>query len=267
MLRFWIVLSLWGGLCACAPHPLTPTPLPTETLPPPLVRASRPTVTHMPLPTVISAPEVTHTPLPTVTNAPEVVATLAPQPVVDFPPPAPMVSVADTPVVPPPAANDVEAISAFPTELPLAVPVAPPLEVAPPPSADVAAAEAYTIDLINQQRALAGLGPLLRDEALMGIARSRVADMVARGYTGHYDPVTGASLGANLTYAAGFSRASENWYGSIQGPPRIAEIAMGWFMTDPPHYRSILSPDFTVVGVGIAYNGRLWLLVQNFATP
>ncbi len=144
---------------------------------------------------------------------------------------------------------------------------APAVLVAAPPSADVAAAEQYCIDLINAERAKAGLPPLLRDETIMSIARARVADMVARGYTGHNDPVTGAPLARTMIQAAGYSWAGENWYGSGTGPPGIVDIAMGWFMTDAPHYRNILNTNFTAVGVGIAYNGRQWLLVQNFAAP
>lgn len=147
---------------------------------------------------------------------------------------------------------------------PTVPPVAPPVA---PPSSDVASAEQYTIDLINAHRAASGISPIARDETLMYIARSRVADMVARGYTGHYDPITGASLGANLVRGAGYSRSSENWYGSAKAPPTLVEIAMGFFVTDPPHAHPIFSPDYTVVGVGIAYNGRMWLLVQNFAAP
>jgi len=146
-------------------------------------------------------------------------------------------------------------------------PVPAPAADAPPPvSGDVAGAEQYTIDLINLRRSEAGLGPLARNETLMAIARGRVADMVARGYTGHNDPVTGVALGPVIMQAAGFGTfVGENWYGTIKGPPAIAEVAMGWFMTDPPHYRNILSGNYLSVGVGIAYNGRQWLLVQDFA--
>jgi uncharacterized protein YkwD len=139
--------------------------------------------------------------------------------------------------------------------------------VAPPPSADVTAAEQYCIDWINAERAAAGVGPLLRDETLMGIARARVADMAARGYTGHNDPVTGEALGRAMMRAAGYTSTflGENWYGTITSPPGIVDVAMTWFMTDPPHYRNILSPNYVGVGVGIGFNGRQWLLVQNFA--
>lgn len=146
----------------------------------------------------------------------------------------------------------------------------PPTATAPAPAAsggEVAAAEQYAIDLINQQRAAVGVAALVRDEALMAVARGRVADMVARGYTGHNDPVSGVSLGPVNIRAAGFNSPyiGENWYGTLRPPPVNVEVAMGWFMTDPPHARNILSPNYVFVGVGIAYNGRQWLLIQNFA--
>jgi uncharacterized protein YkwD len=147
---------------------------------------------------------------------------------------------------------------------PTAVPALP--LVGPPPSGDVAAAEQYTVDLINARRAAAGIAPLAPDATLMSIARGRVADMVARGYTGHNDPVTGAALGPAMMRAAGFGGpVGENWYGTLKGPPSIADVAMTWFMTDPAHYRNILGVNYFGVGVGIAFNGRQWLLVQDFA--
>jgi uncharacterized protein YkwD len=170
---------------------------------------------------------------------------------------------APPPTVEPLVAAGPQAVEVPPTEAPVE---APPAVVVPPVSGDAASAEQYTIDLINLRRSEAGLWPLARNETLMAIARGRVADMVARGYTGHNDPVTGISLGRANMQAAGFGDfVGENWYGSIKGPPAIAEVAMGWFMTDPPHYRNILSSNFVSVGVGIAYNGRQWLLVQDFA--
>lgn len=242
---------------ACAINPLTPTPVATATLPPVVVRVATGTATVPPTATVrleTSTPsmgrlaeptERSPEPPPTMEGA-SVAATEAPALVVD------------------------QAQPTLPPALPATVapPVAtaiPPVQVAPPPSADVAAAEQYCIDLINGQRANAGLGPLLRDETVMGVARARVADMVARGYTGHNDPVTGVALGPSMLRAAGFGNAGENWYGSVNGPPTIVEVAMGWFMTDPAHYRNILSTSYSYVGVGIAFNGRQWLLIQNFA--
>jgi uncharacterized protein YkwD len=164
----------------------------------------------------------------------------------------------------PAGGDDLAGVAAetLPTETPV-----PSGVLVAPHSADVAAAEQYCIDWINAERAAAGVAPLARDEVLMGIARARVADMIARGYTGHDDPVTGESLGWAMMQAAGYtsSYVGENWYGTLQAPPAIVDVAMTWFMTDPPHSRNILSPNYSGVGVGIGFNGQLWLLVQNFA--
>lgn len=154
-------------------------------------------------------------------------------------------------------------VLASPTDVPVAATV---ISIAQP-SDDVASSEQYTIDLINLQRTAAGVPALARDEALMGIARGRVADMVARGYMGHTDPVTGEHLFRAMLQAAGYTTSwyGENWYGTATEPPANAEVAMNWFMTDPPHANNILSPNYTAVGVGIAFNGQMWLLVQDFA--
>lgn len=224
-------------------QPLTPTPAATATLP--AVAVLRVTFTPTASPSPTASPTVTlqpsETPVPpTATSAPVIVRAL--------------------PTRPPQVAAPT---SIPPTRAPAAL---PPIS-APPASGSAAAAEQYTIDLINQQRAANGLPPLLRDETLMGVARARVADMVARNYTGHNDPVTGANLGRALIRAAGYTSnfVGENWYGTVNAPPAIVDIAMGWFMTDPPHARNILHPNYVYVGVGIAFNGRQWLLVQNFA--
>ncbi len=146
-------------------------------------------------------------------------------------------------------------------------PVAPPNIMDTPPAADVAAAEFYMVDLVNAQRQAAGLAPLIADPTLMSVARARAADMVARNYTGHYDPVTGASLARPAMRAAGFTSSflGENWYGSGQALPGAVDVAMNWFMADAPHRNNILNPNYAFLGVGLAYNGRLWLMVQNFA--
>lgn len=147
--------------------------------------------------------------------------------------------------------------------------ITPPLEtvVAAPSSADVAAAELYLVELVNARRQAAGLAPLIADPTLMSVARARAADMVARNYTGHYDPVTGASLARQAMRAAGFtgSYLGENWYGSSLALPQAVDAAMNWFMSDAPHRANILNPNYVFLGVGLAHNGRLWLIVQNFA--
>jgi uncharacterized protein YkwD len=235
-------------------NPLTPAP-PTAT-PAALALADRPglpeptSIPTLALPTATlpyPVGPVTLTPVPPTANATETAAADQTATQAAITPAAAVAAAAD---------NGVSAAAA-------STPI-PRVDVAPPVTADVAAAEQYCIEVINARRAEAGLGALAADATLIGIARARVADMVARGYTGHNDPITGEALGRSLTLGAGFARAGENWYGSVTGPPGIVDIAMGWFMTDPPHYRNILNTAYAGVGVGIAYNGRVWLLVQNF---
>ena len=250
-------LTTWIGLAlasvGCSVQPLTPTP----------VSEAAVTVT-LPLVSVVS---VAFTPTPTF-QLPAPIVTVPPANTAEPPTPTSEVVVeisAPTEAAPAPSAGDgLAGVSAetLPTDTTL-----PPGVVAPPPSADVAAAEQYCIDWINSERVAAGVAPLARDETLMGIARARVADMIARGYTGHNDPVTGESLGRAMMQAAGYTSnyLGENWYGTINAPPIIVEVAMTWFMTDPPHSRNILSPNYVGVGVGIGFNGQQWLLVQNFA--
>lgn len=104
--------------------------------------------------------------------------------------------------------------SLLPGEAPTQAPVeAPTQPLAASVEGDKAAAEQYTIDLINSQRVAAGQPPLARDETLMSIARARVADMIAWGHAGHNDPVIGLPLGRPMMRAAGYTSAylGENW--------------------------------------------------------
>jgi uncharacterized protein YkwD len=254
-LRAVLTLLALSLLAACAVNPLTPTPQPQPS-------AQSLAVARVLVSTPITAPSPSsQVPEPTV-EAPlsptdasmEATATVAGASVI-----ATQVEIVELkvePTLPPPP----PATQGPPPPTPI-----PPVLVAPPVSGDVAAAEQYCIDLINAQRAAAGLPPYQRDETVMSIARARVADMVARGYRGHNDPVTGVSLGPQMLKAAGFGWAGENWYGHRDGPVAIVDAAMAWFMTDPPHAQGILSAHFNFVGVGIAFNGSQWLLIQNFA--
>jgi uncharacterized protein YkwD len=295
-----LVVCLAGLTTACAVQPLTPGPNSIALVGDVAAIAAEPTVlpkapvvaeaAALAVQVVVASPTATPvwpTPIPYLTPTPQAeagqpaleapaggaqpvqptaaAATLPP--IVSAPTEAPVGGAAD------PGSAPTEAAAVPATETPLAptatlaAATAPPAVQGPPASGDAAAAEVYMVDLINQQRVAAGAAPLLMDPLLMSVARGRVDDMVARGYTGHNDPSTGAALGPQMMRAAGFTSnfVGENWYGTIKPPPTNVEVAMGWFMTDPPHASNILSPYYAYVGVGLAFNGRQWLIVQNFA--
>ena len=186
-----------------------------------------PTATNTAVPTLTPIPSPTFTPAPTRVAAPAS-------------PPRPGDS------APPPSA---------PTAIPIAI----------QPVADVAGAEQAVIDLVNQYRTLNGLPALARSETIMNVARSRSADMVARGYFGHNDPVTGAPLAKQAVLASGFGRAGENIYWS--GRAALADFpatAAAWFMGSSVHRANILNSGYTAIGVGIAWHGAGWVLAQVF---
>ncbi len=141
-----------------------------------------------------------------------------------------------------------------------------PTAIAVAPSTNVASAESNVISLINANRSTQGMPPLARSEAVMQIARARSADMVARGYFSHNDPITGANLGKARVLAAGFDNAGENIFWS--GQWQLAEFpngAVNWFMGSATHRANILGSGYTHVGAGIVWNGLGWVLTVSFA--
>jgi uncharacterized protein YkwD len=238
--------------------------LPTSTEPAGLV-AARPSSTPSALPSLAAASATAATAAAVVTLAPAIAAVASAGVAASASPTPALIVVANVVLMPAPTATRASIISSVARANPAPTAV-PPVSVAAPASGDIAAAELYTVALINAQRAARGLAALAANPTLMSIANGRVADMVKRGYTGHNDPTTGVALGPALMRAAGFGGlVGENWYGTRLGPPANAEVAMKWFMTDPPHYQNILNTRYDGVGVGIAFNGQQWLLVQDFA--
>lgn len=141
---------------------------------------------------------------------------------------------------------------------------------APTPAAaadlTVAQAEATMVELLNDDRAAAGLVPLRLDSRLMAIARARSTDMASRHYFSHtqpdgrdvFDLIVAAKIawygaGENIawnnhpTLAASTTAANQQWLGSSG------------------HRKLILSTSYNYVGVGLAFdrtaNRHYWTAV------
>jgi len=113
-----------------------------------------------------------------------------------------------------------------------------------------ATAEHQMFQMVNQQRISAGLGPLVFDNALRGIARAHSNDMFKRGYFSHYT-LEGLSpfdriVKAGITY----QYAGEN----LALAPST-QLAMQGLMNSPGHRANILSPNFHKVGIGVIDGG------------
>lgn len=116
-------------------------------------------------------------------------------------------------------------------------------------STDPVVLERRLAELVDRDRARAGLPPLLRDARVAAAARRHSEEMAATGVVTHVSPRTGGTV--ERLQAARLSPpptvAAEN-VGSAASP----EDAQQGFMASPGHRNNVLSPAVTHVGVGVA---------------
>ncbi len=115
--------------------------------------------------------------------------------------------------------------------------------------------DARVIELINNERARAGLALLNTDARLMQAARAHSQDMADRGFFNHIGS-NGSNPGQRMT-AAGYSwrTYAEN---IAAGYPAPEDVVRGW-MNSPGHRANILSNDVRDIGVGfVNVSGTEW---------
>lgn len=130
-------------------------------------------------------------------------------------------------------------------------------------STNAAAAEQQAVSLLNADRHANGLPNLQVDSRLTTLAQNYAQDMINRNYFSHTNP-EGQSPFDRMTQAGiSYSYAGENI--AIDQNVQAAEVA---FMNDSGHRANILSPNYTNVGIGVAYdkNGNVYV-VQDFIKP
>ena len=106
------------------------------------------------------------------------------------------------------------------------------------------------VNLVNQERAKAGLTPLAVEANLVQIARTKSQDMVNSNYFGHTSPSFGSTF--SLIRAKGFvyTIGGENLAGA-----RDVNSAHWMLMNSSGHRANILQPRFNRIGVGIVHGG------------
>jgi len=109
--------------------------------------------------------------------------------------------------------------------------------------------ESEVIDLVNVERAAAGLAPLSYDADLADAARGHSEDMGWQDYFSHTS-LDGRTAGDRIE-DAGYTW---NAYGEniAAGQPTPEDVIDGW-MSSPGHRANILEPNFCDIGVGYAY--------------
>ena len=118
--------------------------------------------------------------------------------------------------------------------------------------------EAQMLELVNQERAAVGLGPLAPDPELLVVARAHSADMFARGYFSHQTPEGKSPFDRIREADVRFRTAGEN----LALAPTV-EIAHRGLMNSPGHRENILRPQFGRVGIGILAGGRHGIMVTQ----
>jgi uncharacterized protein YkwD len=110
---------------------------------------------------------------------------------------------------------------------------------------DASALERRMFQLLNRDRAKAGLPPLAYDERLADIARYHSRDMKQGGYFGHDSPTSGSPQ--DRIDASGYL-AAESRENVALAPD--AELAQQQLMVSPGHHANIMATTTTHVGIG-----------------
>jgi uncharacterized protein YkwD len=135
------------------------------------------------------------------------------------------------------------------------------------PDASEEQAERTLLLLVNRDRQSAGLPALVEAEDLSRLARSHSLDMRESAFFAHVSPRTGRLRDRADDMRLQYRRLGENI--AVGADVHEAERAL---MRSPGHRMNLLDPDFTHVGVGVAFeedasgNRRVYV-TQNFMIP
>jgi uncharacterized protein YkwD len=126
-----------------------------------------------------------------------------------------------------------------------------------------ASAERQMLELVNEERANAGLKPLAWDERLVPIARQHSEEMFKLKYFAHQSPVTGSPFDRLKAGGVTYTRAGENL-----AYAQSVTVAFRGLMESPGHRENILRPEFTRIGIGVISAGAYGrMFTQMFITP
>ncbi|WP_235427178.1 CAP domain-containing protein [Cohnella kolymensis] len=116
--------------------------------------------------------------------------------------------------------------------------------------------EQQVLQLVNKQRATAGLSPLGMDSNLSKMAMAKAQDMYNNNYFDHTSPTYGSPFEMMGKFRIVFNAAGENIAKGQTSPEQV----MNDWMNSEGHRANILNSSFT--NIGIAYFKGEW--VQEF---
>jgi uncharacterized membrane protein required for colicin V production len=107
-------------------------------------------------------------------------------------------------------------------------------------------AEQELLELVNEERARAGLDPLQPNDALAEVGRQHGREMFSYGYFSHESPISGTP--ADRLNSAGLDYPLQ---GENIALASTAVLAHEGLMNSPAHRANILNPGFTRVGISV----------------
>ena len=117
--------------------------------------------------------------------------------------------------------------------------------------AGVTAMEQQMVNLVNSERAKAGVAPLKIDAKLTHVAEVKAKDMIDNNYFSHTSPTYGSPFDMMKTFGITYRTAGENI--AMNQTVQAAHTA---FMNSSGHRANILNSSFTTVGIGIVSDGK-----------
>ncbi len=119
-------------------------------------------------------------------------------------------------------------------------------------------AEARLLAMMNRERRIRGLSPLIPDVSLRLAARQHARDMALRGYVGHYS-LRGQTMRGRL---AGFLRPGSR-IGENVAMVQTVEEGHRAFVASQPHLQNMLDPGFHRVGIGVTTAGAMGIMITE----
>ncbi|HBG1792286.1 TPA: sporulation protein [Clostridioides difficile] len=104
------------------------------------------------------------------------------------------------------------------------------------------------VDLVNIERAKAGLNPLTLDSSISNVATKKSQDMIDNNYFSHNSPTYGSPFDMLKKFGISYKTAGEN-IAMVQKTPK--EVVNAW-MNSEGHRKNIMNPNFSKIGVGVA---------------
>lgn len=120
----------------------------------------------------------------------------------------------------------------------------------PEQAAGLTVDEQEMLNLINQERAKAGVAPLKIDLRLVESARVKSKDMIDHNYFSHTSSTLGSFATLIRKYAPDYGYLGENLAGN-----RTVQAAHTALMNSEGHRKNILNPNYTHLGIGIINGG------------